>query len=188
MRIRLNLATKPIETHRRFLAGSGVLGLVAAILFLGLGWHVYLARKANAEMRDKSSKILEQVQQLEQQRAELERFFGLDVNAKLHDRAAFINSLIDARSFNWTFMFMDLERVLPAGVHLVSITPIQDNGRVEVKLTVGATTDEAKIKLLKALEDSKNFSHVELISERIPKLGAVADHVILELSAEYSRT
>ena len=48
MRVRLNLATKPLETHRKFIAGSGLLGVIAAIVFLSLGWHVYLARKANA--------------------------------------------------------------------------------------------------------------------------------------------
>ena len=89
MRVRLNLATKPLETHRKFIAGSSAVGFIAAIVFLSLGWHVYLARKANAEMRAKSAKILQQVAELGQQRAALERFFALDENAKLHDRAAF---------------------------------------------------------------------------------------------------
>ncbi|MHB8500748.1 MAG: PilN domain-containing protein [Candidatus Acidiferrales bacterium] len=188
MRIRLNLATKPLVTHRKFLAGSGLLGVVAAVLFLGLGWHVYLARKANAEMRAKSEGILRQVLELEQQRTSLEQFFGLEENAKLHDRAAFINGLIDARSFNWTLMFMDLEKVLPAGVHVVSIMPTQDKGRVEVKFTVGATSDDAKLKFLKALEESKTFTHVQLIDVRVPSQRTGEDQVVVELTAEYSRT
>lgn len=188
MRVRLNLATKPLQTHRKFLAGSGLLGLAAAIVFLALGWHVYLARRANAEMRAKSEAILRQVLQLEQQRSSLQHFFGLEENAKLHDRAAFINNLIDARSFNWTLMFMDLERVLPAGVHVVSIMPAQDKGRVEVKFTVGATSDQAKLKFLKALEDSKSFTGIKLIDERVPAQHTGEDQVIVELIAEYSRT
>ena len=189
MRIRLNLATKPLEAHRKFIAGSGLLGVVAAIVFLGLGWHVYLARKANAEMRAKSESILRQVRDLDQQRASLERFFGLPENAELHGRAAFINSLIDARSFNWTLMFMDLEKVLPAGVRVVSIMPTLGKGRVEVKFTVGATSDDAKLKFMKALEDSKTFTDIKLIDERVPtqRTGG-EDQVIVELTAEYSRT
>lgn len=188
MRVRLNLATKPLEAHRKLMAGSGLVGLIAAIVFLSLGWHVYLARKANAEMRAKSAKILQQVAELEQQHAALERFFTLDENAKLHDRAAFINSLIDARSFNWTLMFMDLERVLPAGVRVVSIDPKQEKGHIEVKLIIGATGDEAKLKLIKALEDSKTFTHIELIREQHPTLGTSGDHIVVELKAEYLRT
>jgi type IV pilus assembly protein PilN len=188
MRVRLNLATKPLETHRKFVAGSTVVGFIAAIVFLSLGWHVYLARKANAEMRAKSAKILQQVAELDQQRAALERFFALDENAKLHDRAAFINSLIDARSFNWTLMFMDLEKVLPAGVRVVSIEPKQEKGHIEVKFTVGATSDEAKLKFIKALEDSKTFTHIELITVQRPTSGTSGDHIVVELKAEYLRT
>jgi type IV pilus assembly protein PilN len=188
MRVRLNLATKPLETHRKFIAGSGLLGVIAAILFLTLGWHVYLARKANAEMRAKSAEIQKQVQEFEQQRASLERFFNLDVNRNLHDRAAYINSLIDARSFNWTLMFMDLEKVLPSGVRVVSIEPKQEKGRIEVKFIVGAVSDEAKVKFLRALEDSKTFTHIEMVAEQHPTAGTSTDQIVMELNAEYLRS
>ena len=188
MRIRLNLATKPLETHRRFIAGSAVVGLVAAIVFLSLGWHVYNARKANAEMRAKTANILSQITQLEQQHSALEHFFGLEENAKLHDRAAFINSLIDARSFNWTLMFMDLEKVLPAGVRVISIEPKQEKGHIEVKLVVGATSDEAKQKLIKALEASGTFTHIELVAAQHPTSGTSTDQIVVELKAEYLRS
>jgi type IV pilus assembly protein PilN len=188
MRVRLNLATKPLVTHRKFIAGSTLVGLVATFAFLSLGWHVYVARKANAEVRAKTTNIVRQVDELEQQRAALKRFFTLDANAKLHDRADFINSLIDARSFNWTLMFMDLERVLPGGVRVISIEPKQEKGRIEVKLVVGATSDDAKHKLIKALEDSKTFTHIELVSELQPTSGTAGDHIVVVLTAEYLRT
>jgi type IV pilus assembly protein PilN len=188
MRIRLNLATKPLVAHRKFLAASSLVGVMAAIVFVSVGWHVYLARKANAEMRSKSAKILQQVAELEHQRSALEHFFALDVNAKLHDRAAFINSLIDARSFNWTLMFMDLEKVLPSGVRVISIEPKQEKGRVEVKFLIGATSDDAKLKFIKALEDSKTFRHIELGSSQHATSGTNGDPIVVELTAEYLRT
>jgi type IV pilus assembly protein PilN len=188
MRVRLNLATKPLVAHRKFVAGAGVVGAIAAIVFLSLGWHVYLARKANAEMRAKSAKILQQMADLQQQRASLEHFFNLDENRNLHDRAAYINSLIDARSFNWTLMFMDLEKVLPAGVRVVSIEPKQVKGRIEVKFVIGATSDEAKLKFLKALEDSKTFTNIQLVATQYPTSGTNVDHIVVELNAEYLRS
>ncbi|MGA2099335.1 MAG: hypothetical protein ABSH39_23875 [Candidatus Acidiferrum sp.] len=188
MRVRLNLATKPLEAHRKFVAASGLVGAVAFLIFLGLGWHVYLARKANAEMRARTEKIHQEISNLAQKRASLELFFHLDENAKLHDRAAFINNLIDARSFNWTKMFMDLEEVLPAGVRVVSIEPKQEKGHVEVKFTIGATSNEAKVKFIKALEDSKTFSHVQLVNTRLSTTATGGDPILVELIAEYSRT
>lgn len=189
MRVRLNLATKAQETHRGFLVGAVLAGVVAGIVFLVLGWHLYAARSVDARLRAQSESNAQKIAELESQRAELERFFKQPENAKLHDRAAFLNSLIDQRSFNWTQMFMDLEHILPGGVRVVSIEPHQVKGRVEVKLTVGAASDEAKLKFLRALETSKQFSGIELDSDRPPNKipGANPGQKIVELTAIYSR-
>jgi type IV pilus assembly protein PilN len=187
MKVRLNLATRPLLTHRRFLAGSSLLGVASLAIFIALGVHVVRARRANAEMRAKIADISRQVDQLQRQRKRLEDFFKLPENAQLHDRAAFINGLIDARSFNWTQMFMDLEDLLPSGVRVVSIEPKQEKGRIEVKLTVGASSDEAKLKLLKALEESKSFSDIQVNAVRLmPAIGS-ADPILVELTAQYAR-
>jgi type IV pilus assembly protein PilN len=187
MRVRLNIATKPLETHRRFLTGAGAVACVAGIVFLALGWHVYSARKAETEFRTKAEEIRRQTASLESQRDTLKRYFDLPENAKVHDRAVFINGIIDARSFNWTQMFMDLERVVPPGVRIVSIEPRQVKGRVEVKLKIGASSDEAKLKFLRALETSKEFTRIALDKETTPVTPS-GDMSVLELTAVYSRT
>jgi adenosylcobinamide amidohydrolase len=85
-------------------------------------------------------------------------------------------------------MFMDLEKVLPAGVRVISIEPKQEKGRIEVKFMIGATSDDAKLKLIKALEESKTFTHIELVAETHPTSGTSSDSIIVELKAEYLRT
>lgn len=187
MRLRLNLATKPLESHRRFLAGAGLATLVAFIVFIGLGWHVYVARKADEELRTRTEKTRQERTRYEAQRRELERFFAQKEIASLHDRADFINGIIDLRSFNWTQMFMDLERILPGGVRVISIEPKQVSGHVEVKLTVGATNDEAILKFLHSLESSKEFSEVQEQREFRPnQVGNTSgDQKIVQLTAFY---
>lgn len=187
MRIRLNLSTKPLETQRRFLAVAGLSAGFAGIVFLLLGWHVYSVRKVDEELRIKSQQMQEETAQLVMQRNDLERFFNLPENAKLHDRADFLNSIIDARSFNWTQMFMDFEHILPAGVRIVSIEPKQVKGRIEVRFIVGADSDESKLKFLRALEDSKVFTGVVLEKESAPAAGSNSDPRVLQLDAVYSR-
>jgi type IV pilus assembly protein PilN len=188
MRVRLNLATKPLETHRRFLAGAGLIAAVAGVAFFFLAWHVYVVRKADAQLRARAEKTRQELLRYQQERAELESFFSRPDNARLHDRAAFLNSILDARSFNWTLMFMDLEKVLPGGVRVVSIEPVQKNGRIEVRLSVGATNDGAKMKFLRALEESSAFTRVELVSEHVPNQTNSSDRVILDLTVIYSRS
>ena len=68
----------------------------------------------------------------------------------------------------------------------LKIEPKLDKGRVAVKLNVGATTDEDKLKLLKALEESKSFSQVQVQIERTPTQPG-GDRTVLELTAVYSK-
>jgi Tfp pilus assembly protein PilN len=190
MRVRLNLATKPMETHRRFLAGAGVSVFAAAIVFLVLAWHVYSVRSAAAEVRARTEKMHQEFAKYEAQRQELDGYFKQKDIASLHDRATFINGIIDARSFNWTQMFMDLEHTLPPGVRVIQIEPKQVGGHVEVKLTVGATNDEAKLNFLHILATSKHFSDVQEHSDVSPSsAGNVGgDQRIVQLTTTYSGT
>jgi type IV pilus assembly protein PilN len=190
MRVRLNLATKPLESHRRFLAGSGLAAFAAALVFAALGWHVYIVRQADAEMRARSDKIGQEVIRYQQQRSELEGFFQRKDIASLHDRAAFINGIIDARSFNWTQMFMDLEGILPGGVRILSIEPKQAAGHAELKLTIGASSDEAKLKFIRALEESRQFSSVQEQWEHAPSgtNNPSGDQRVIQLTTDYFGT
>jgi type IV pilus assembly protein PilN len=188
MRLQLNLATKPLEPQRRFLVSTGLVAFIAAIVFLWIGWHVYTVRKVDEELRARTGKTRQEMAKLEVQRQDLDRFFHQEENAKLHDRADFINGILDARSFNWTQMFMDLEHVLPAGVRVISIEPKQVAGHVEVKLNVGATSDEAAWKFLRALEASKEFTEVQLQAETTQASGTQSDQKVLQLTTVYLRT
>jgi type IV pilus assembly protein PilN len=185
MRVRLNLATKAQETHRRFMVLAGLVAAVAGVVFLALGLHVYSIRNVDARLRAQSEASSRKIAELQAERADLERFFAQPENAKLHDRAAFLNSLIDGRSFNWTQMFMDLERILPGGVRVVSIEPKQAKGHVEVKLTIGASSDDAKLKFLRALEESHEFSEIQLDTDMPAKNG---NQRVVALTAVYSRS
>lgn len=185
MKIKLNLASFPLELHRRFVVGASILGAVAAIVLVFLGTHVYAVRHAEEDFRNQMDAIQADMAKLRGENAALEQFFARPENAKLHDRAAFLNSLIDERSFDWTRMFTDLERILPPGVRVVSISPKLQKGQVEVKLVVGATGDESKLKFLRAIEQSGSFSRVQVLGERPPSKAEGGERIQIELTAWY---
>ena len=191
MEVRLNLATKPLESHRRFLAGASLSAFVAAAVFLGLGWHVYSVRRAATEVLARTAKINEERVEYEAKRRELERYFKQKSIADINDRAAFINGIIAVRSFNWTKMFMDLEHLLPGGVRIISVEPKQDSGHVELTLTFGAASGDVELEFVKALENSKQFSEVKVQSEGEPATsttGPINDQRVVQLSTYYSGT
>jgi len=188
MKVRLNLATNALQTHRQFLALSSLIGVLAGIFFVVLGWHVYSVRKAEEAIRVQEQEIRQEMTVLQRQRQELEQFFARPENARLHERSVFLNTLIDAQSLNWTQMFMDLEKILPPGVRLLGVEPKREKGRVKLTFHVGATSDEAKLKFLRAPEDSNTFTNVEEAGETsVDPSAAGPDRMHVELTAVYVR-
>src|SRR6266705_889911 len=157
MRVRLNLATIPLETHRRFYLGASMVGLVAGALFIVLGVHFLQLLQANRQSRVEAAQVERQIGDLQRERRELEQFFK------------------------------DLERLMPAGARLVSLDPKLAGDHVELKMVIAATSEEAKLKFLQALETSKELSHVELRSDHGPSSNESADKSVMEFLAWYSR-
>jgi Tfp pilus assembly protein PilN len=188
MRLRLNLATQPLQTHRRFYVAVYAAGAIAGLAFLLLSWHVYAIRRSNEIVRRQIAESRQDLERLSSQRRELEAFFARPENARLNDRASYLNSLIDSRSFNWTEMFLDLEKLLPAGVRVMSIAPSLQKEGVSVKLTVDANNSESEVKFLQALETSKVFSGIEVTSAHAPGRSEGSAEVVVELTAWYWRS
>ncbi len=186
MRIRLNLATSPLENDHRFVFGAAIIAAVGVIAFVGLSWKAYSVRASNQARRAEISSIQNEVNSLSARRQDLESFFNNTNILEVRDRSAYINGLIQERSFPWTRIFMDFESVLPEGVRIVNINPKLVAGHIELHMNIGAASDEAKLKFLRALETSKSFSHIALTSESRPQRPNDADHVYLDLIAWYA--
>lgn len=187
MYARLNLATRPLVSHRRFFAGTVLLGAIGLLLFLGLGWRFYVLRKAEENLRARSNKLQQELNAVDAQRRDLEKYFEQQNAAGFQEHAKFVIGVLQARSVNWTQMFMDLEKTLPPGVHVVRIQPKLDKGVVTVHFLVGAANEESKVKLLHAFENSHSFAHVELLSQK-EGTQAGADPLTIEFVAEYLNT
>lgn len=188
MRVGLNLGTNPLENHRRFLVTTGAIALVGLVLLGVLGLHNYREWRANRDLRVEIATLQTEIRDLRSQRIDLEKFFSDPGTAQLLDRASFLNGLIVQRGFQWTQIFMDLERLLPTGVRVVNIAPRMEEGRVELKLVVGAVSDDDKNKFLQRLNESSSFRGYRLVSESRPKNPGELDRVMLELVAHYQGT
>jgi|SRR5208283_435656 len=187
MYVRLNLATKPLVSHRPFLAGAAIATLVGGILFAILGWRFYTLRQADAQLRARTQKVQSDIAQLQIQRNQLDHFFSQQETVGLQDRAKFTATVMEGSSFDWTKLFMDLEHTLPAGVHVLEIQPKLGKAAAEVKFVIGASNEEAKLKLLKAFEGSKTFSQLRLVSEHTNmQLQPGTDPLIVEFTAVYA--
>lgn len=165
MRIGINLASRPFVEIRPLLARLRLLMGVLAVLAVALGlWLNSVSRRASV-VQARLDSVQAQTHALERQRTANEARMRQPVNRDVLDRSRFLNALFARKSFSWTAVMMDLERVLPPGVQVTSIDPqISKEGEVTIRLRVSGSRDRA-VQLVRNLEHSSRFLQPRLASE-----------------------
>jgi len=188
MRIDINLASQPYEDSRRFWTywGTGLvlLGMLTALLlFLAVTRFVDASRD-----RRQISTLESQLAAFDKEKSQAESMLNQPGNRVIRDRSRFLNALFQRKAFSWTRVFEDLERVMPAHLHVVSIRPdMSADNNLEIKLVVGGETSEQARDLVRKMEASKRFKETRIESERSndSKEGGGADRVQFDISALY---
>jgi len=124
--------------------------------------HLSASTRAEAEqMRE----LKAQTAAAEHERQANEERMREPQNRAVLERSNFLNVLFARKSFSWTSVMMDLERVLPAGVQVISIEPvITAEGDVNIRLHVSGPRDLA-VDLVRNLEHSQRFLAPHLNNE-----------------------
>ncbi|RSL16118.1 type IV pilus assembly protein PilN [Edaphobacter aggregans] len=165
MRISVNLATRPFVELRPLFARLRLAAIALGVLAIGLGFALHSlnakARVAQAHMDSLKAKTL----QFQQERQRNEARMRQPQNMAVLERSQFLNAVFAAKSFSWTAVMMDLERVLPTGVQVTSIEPsITKEGDVVIRLRVSGDRDRA-VQLVRNLETSQRFVSPRLAGE-----------------------
>src|ERR1700760_1470506 len=166
MRISVNLANRPFIELRPLFAKLRLAMVVLALLAVGLGFALHSlsakARVAQAQMDVLKAKT----RRFQQERMANEARMRQPQNMAVLDRSRFLNAAFAQKSFSWTAVMMDLEKVLPAGVQVTSIDPvISKEGDVNIRLRVSGDREKA-VQLVRNLETSQRFLSPRLASEQ----------------------
>lgn len=191
MKTHFNLAASPLENNRRFIAGAFAIGIVAVAALVFLSVHAVEARRTNRVMRGEIGRLEDQIRASQREQERMRLAFKDPKTVEVMERSQFLNNLIEQRTFPWTKMFADLEKILPPGVRVVSISPQMDKkGRVKVMLVISAVNDEQKMKFLRSMVSSQAFSDMQVTQESRPQQVSTgsAGAVLLTLDAHYATT
>jgi type IV pilus assembly protein PilN len=185
MRLNINLASQPYEDSRQFWIRWGTGLAAASILTLALlaititGWRA--ARHDHAKIADLKADIA----QRDRIRQQAENFLNLPANRITRDQSQFLNQLIERKSFSWTRVLEDLEKVMPARVHVVSINPeLDDDNQLKLKMVVGGDSRDKALDLARRMEESRHFSQTYIQTEHYGNTGT-GDVVQITLVATY---
>ena len=166
MRISVNLATRPFVELRPLFARLRLAMVALAVVAVALGFWLHAlnvrAKAAQAQMDARKAKT----QEFQHERQVNEARMRQPQNMAVLERSQFLNELFANKSFSWTAVMMDLEKVLPTGVQVTSIEPvIAKDGDVTIRLRVSGDR-ERTVQLVRNLETSQRFLQPRLSSEQ----------------------
>jgi type IV pilus assembly protein PilN len=166
MRLDINLASQPYEDARQFWMRWGTALAAASILTIALlsitisGW--FAARHDHAKIAELKAGIA----QRDLKRQQAEDFLNQPQNRSTRDQSQFLNELIERKSFSWTRVLEDLEKVMPARVHLVAIHPeLDEDNQLSLKMSVAGDSRDRAIELARRMEDSRHFTQTFIENE-----------------------
>jgi type IV pilus assembly protein PilN len=188
MRFNINLASQPYEDAREFWTYWGT-GL--ALLFLTTLLLVFLAVTGfmeGSKDRQDISKLKTQLAAFDQEKNEAQAMLNRPENREIRDQSKFLNDLFERKAFSWTLVFEQLEQVMPAHLHVISIQPnVSEDNNLELKLVVGGDTRDQALDLVRKMENSKHFKETRIDSERYEdqQNSGKTDRVQFDITALY---
>ncbi len=187
MRIDINLASQPYEDSRNFWTywGTG-LGLLA-LLTLVLGYFAINGLlQANRE-RHTIADLQAKIAAYDKDQASAEAMLSRPENRTVRDRSRFLNDLFLRKAFSWTKVFEDLERVMPAHLHVIEIHPdMSKDNNLEIRLVVAGESREQALDLVRKMEGSQHFKKTSIDHETTEVQPANGDRVRFDISALYT--
>ena len=162
----LNLSTRPFKPYRAINLGLFVLLLIlgAVSVMQVYSYQRYSAlaadrRAIEMEARAESDKLQQDLQALNAKMA------SGNASAKLSE-VELLNRLLLRKSFSWTRVFANLERVMPENVRLISLRPfVDEQGKIGLNMEIRGRTHAEATDFLRTLEESQVFTDVALALE-----------------------
>ncbi len=166
MIIRNNLATNPVKNYSLYFLGCLVL-LGAALLFTLfnarslLSWqsesnrlqvNISEQQKKRADLQNEASKLRLRITQIK--------------TPQFISETEFMNNAIKRRTFSWTTLFDEFERIFPESVKMVSVFPQINDEQINITMQVAGKSLNDIVQLISVLQGAPAFSEIVLKSER----------------------
>lgn len=163
----LNLSTRPFKPYRA--VNLGLFALLLVLLAVSaaqfLNYQQYSTMAASTREEEQKAQADASLAGVELQTLN----DGLKKNnadVKISEVEA-LNRLLLRKSFSWTSVFANLERIMPENVRLVSLRPfVDEQGKIGLNIDIRGRSFADAAQFLRTLEESKIFTDVALAVEQ----------------------
>lgn len=186
MNIVVNLASRPYEDEGQFYRQWGT-GLALAALFTAFMVFISVRHYQDSQREWESARETQaRLAELKKESAQAQQVLARPENRGTRDQSQFLNNAILRKSFSWTKLMEDMEKVMPAGLRVTSIAPVVDQrNRFTLKFEVEGENRDTAVELLRNMEKSPHFRSPQLSSETHGRAGESSAGVKSEIVTSY---
>jgi hypothetical protein len=166
MIIRNNLATAPVKNFSLYFLGCIVL-LIGALLFTFLNVKNLMAwQSESGKLQTNIAAQLKKRSEFQNEASRLKAKITLIKTPQFVSETEFMSNAIKRRTFSWTMLFDEFERIFPDNVKMVSVFPQIRDEKINVNMEVAGKALNDIVSLFTSLQSSPAFSDVTLRGER----------------------
>ncbi len=168
MRVNINLASQPYEvaqTYRhRMTMLITALGVIAALL---LGYIVY-QRQHSRGINRQLTEVQRQIRGLENEEAQARAILNKPANRVIADQSDFLNQLFARKALSWTRVFTEMEKIVPAGLHVVSMKPeLTKTNDLVLHVIVATDSRDRAVEMVRNMEKSAHLRQAQIVAETV---------------------
>ncbi len=166
MRTTVNLATRPRINQRSFWVLAPSLAVAAIAFSVFVVYQAGTMVQSQSQTRVELTRLRAERDALRSEIIQMTTRLEAPNTQRLLEEMQFLNGMIRQKSFSWGVFFERVAASLPRRVRVLAISlSMQEDGRVEVGLHVGAKSADAIHTFMRLLEEAEHFSQVTLGSE-----------------------
>jgi type IV pilus assembly protein PilN len=189
MRININLASNPYEAAREYARRMTMLLGVLVLVTVGLVGYILYQRGATRDVDHQISQTRQELASLDGEKTQAQSILNQPQNRDVADQAAFLNNLFARKALSWTQVFTQMEKLMPANIHVVSMKPeFNRDNQLVLRVVVVTPSREKAVELVRHMEASPHFRSPRVESENAvgdSSTGVVGGNTQFEIAAVY---
>ena len=190
MRININLASNPYEAAREYARRLGLLVAALSVLTVILLGYIFYQRSHTRDIDRRIIAARQEIASLDGEKVQAITILNRPLNRDIADQSQFLNELFARKALSWTRVFSEMEKLMPANIHVVSMKPEFDReNQLVLHVVVVTSARDKAVELVRRMEESPHFRSAQVETENTTgnegNLAAAGGNIQFEIAAVY---
>ena len=130
--------------------------------------YILYQRSHTRDIDAKIARRRQEINELNNEKAQAQAILNKPANRGIADQSEFLNELFARKSLSWTRIFSEMETIMPADLHVVSMKPeYTKNNELVVHMVVATDSRDRAVELVKRMEKSNHFRQPQIVAENV---------------------